>query len=337
MVKKKRNIGIDLLKLIACILVITLHSLPPEDLMVANNVFNLSLYYVGTLAIPVFFMASGYFVLNKKSISYAYSFKRIKNILIVVFSWLILYSFAVLIVKHKLNFLNEIEGSFFTGVNDSHFYHFWFFWALIIMLLIAPILVWILQKSFNYFLVLTIVVTVICLIQDLSLHMGYAYLMRNTQQVFRINTWLEYYLLGGLVGNAHFGQIREFFKTHFIAFSILDIFLYIILIVYSLWNRQIIGWVYAEANYNNILVMLISVISMTLFATSQPKAETVIEYIIPATMGIYILQSFAISFLSKIALFHVYPALLIPIVFIICMIVVEIALKIPIVNRLFKL
>lgn len=167
--------------------------------------------------------------------------------------------------------------------------------------------------------------------------MGYAYLMRNTQQVFRINTWLEYYLLGGLVGNAHFGQIREFFKTHFIAFSILDIFLYIILIVYSLWNRQIIGWVYAEANYNNILVMLISVISMTLFATSQPKAETVIEYIIPATMGIYILQSFAISFLSKIALFHVYPALLIPIVFIICMIVVEIALKIPVVNRLFKL
>lgn len=83
--------------------------------------------------------------------------------------------------------------------------------------------------------------------------------------------------------------------------------------------------------------MLISVISMTLFATSQPRAETVIEYIIPATMGIYILQSFAISFLSKIALFHVYPALLIPIVFIICMIVVEIALKIPVVNRLFKL
>lgn len=58
MVKKKRNIGIDLLKIIACILVITLHSLPPEDLMVANNVFNLSLYYVGTLAIPVFLRLS---------------------------------------------------------------------------------------------------------------------------------------------------------------------------------------------------------------------------------------------------------------------------------------
>lgn len=65
MVKKKRNIGIDLLKIIACILVITLHSLSPEDLMVANNIFSLSLYYVGTLAIPVFFMASGYLFLIK--------------------------------------------------------------------------------------------------------------------------------------------------------------------------------------------------------------------------------------------------------------------------------
>lgn len=161
MVEKKRNIGIDLIKIIACIMVITLHSLSPADPVVYNSTFNLSLYYAGSLAIPVFFMASGYFVLNKAFISYAYSFKRIKNILVVVFSWLVLYSLASLIVKHKFNFLNEIEGSMFTGVNDSHFYHFWFFWALIIMLLIAPILLWLLQ------------------------------------QVFRLNTWLEYYLLGG--------------------------------------------------------------------------------------------------------------------------------------------
>lgn len=66
MVKKKRNIGIDLIKIVACFLVITLHSLSPVDPVVYNNIFNISLYYVGTLAIPIFFMASGYFVLNKK-------------------------------------------------------------------------------------------------------------------------------------------------------------------------------------------------------------------------------------------------------------------------------
>lgn len=75
---QKRNIGIDLIKIIACILVITLHSLSPEDPIVFNNTLNLSLYYVGKLAIPIFFMASGYFVINKPSVSYIYSFKRIK-------------------------------------------------------------------------------------------------------------------------------------------------------------------------------------------------------------------------------------------------------------------
>lgn len=337
MAKKKRNVGIDFIKIIACILVITMHSLSPESSVVFNNVFRLSLYYVGTLAIPIFFMASGYFVLNKKSISYAYSFKRIKTILIVVFSWLILYSLAVLIVKHKFVFFSVVEGSIFSGIGDNHFYHFWFFWALIIMLLLAPVLLWVLQKQYNYFIILTIVVTVICLVQDVSLHIGYAYLMHSTQQVFRINIWLEYYLLGGLIGNVHFKKIKEFVKRNFSIFSILDIFLYMVLIIYSLWNRRIIGWVYAEANYNNILVMLISVISMILFATSCPKAENVIEYIIPATMGIYILQSFVIEYLSRIVLFYMHPVLLIPIVFIVCLGIVEIALRIPVINRLFKL
>lgn len=337
MVRKKRNIGIDLIKVIACILVVTLHSLSPVDPVVSNNTFNLSLYYVGTLAIPIFFMSSGYFVLNKRTISYIYSFKRIKNILIVVFSWLILYSVANLVIKHEFNFLNEIEGSIFTGVNNSHFYHFWFFWALIIMLLIAPILVWILQQGFGYFLTLTIAMTIICLIQDLSLHMGYTYLMRDTQQVFRIDTWLEYYLLGGIIGNSHFDQVKKYIKTHFLSFSVLDIFLYIVLVIYSLWNRKIIGWVYAEANYNNILVMLIAIISIILFTVSQPKSKNIIEYLIPATMGIYILQSFVIMCLNKILFFHIYPVLLIPTVFGICLIIVKIALKIPIVNRLFKL
>lgn len=54
MANKKRNIGIDLIKIIACVLVIMLHSLDPTEPVVVNNTFNLSLYYMGTLVIPVF-------------------------------------------------------------------------------------------------------------------------------------------------------------------------------------------------------------------------------------------------------------------------------------------
>lgn len=337
MVNKKRNYGLDLIKIIACILVITLHSLDPTGPVMKNNTFDLGLYYAGTMAIPIFFMGSGYFVLNKKSISYAYSFRRIRNILAVVLSWLLIFSLLRLIVKHKFNFLDELGGSAFTGVPNSHFYHFWFFWSLIIMLLIAPILVWILQRGFKYFLILTIIMTIICWVQDISLHIGYAYVMRNIPQVFRLNIWIEYYLLGGLVGNIHFDRIKQYMKSHFSEFVILDFLLYAALIGYSLWNKTIIGWVYAEANYNNIFVMLIGVISMTLFAISAPKNSEAIEFVIKATMGIYILQSFVISLMLKISFLATYPILVIPLTFVICLIVVEIALKIPIVRRLFIL
>ena len=216
---KKKNYGIDLIKIFACVLVIILHSLDPMIPVVRNNMYNLFLYYVGTMAIPVFFMASGYFVLNKSIISYTYSFRRIKNILIIIFSWLALYSIAILVIKHKFIFFNELKGSAFIGIPDSHFYHFWFFWSLIIMLLITPIIVKILQQSFKYYLILTIILTIICLTQDIFLHFGYTYIMKNTPQVFRLNTWIEYYLLGGLIGNNYFSKIKSFVKHHYLLFE----------------------------------------------------------------------------------------------------------------------
>lgn len=334
---RKRNYGIDLIKIIACILVITLHSLDPLMPVVRNNMFNAALYYAGTMAIPIFFMASGYFTLNKSTISYAYSLKRIKNILIIVIGWILLYSVAVLVLKGKFELLNQVKGSFLTGVSESHFYHFWFFWSLIIMLLIAPIIVKILQRSFKYYLVLTVVFTLICLAQDISLHFGYTYIMKDTPQVLRLNIWIEYYLLGGLVGNTHFNKIKYFVKQHYLLFSLIDIVLYVVMIIYSIWNVHIIGWAYAEANYNNILVILVAIISMTLFSIANPKLDRIIEFVIPATMGIYILQSFVIGIVEKNSIFSTYPVVVIPVAFILCLVIVKFCKRIPFVEILFSL
>lgn len=77
--RKSRNFGLDLVKVLACILVICLHSLTPTSLVVKDNIFNSSVYYSGTIAIPIFFMASSYFVLNKKDISFYYVLRRVKR------------------------------------------------------------------------------------------------------------------------------------------------------------------------------------------------------------------------------------------------------------------
>lgn len=318
-------------------MVITLHSLSPVSPTISNSIINISLYYAGTLAIPIFFMASGYFVLNKKVIDFRYSLKKIINILKVVISWLFLYSLVILIIKRKFVFFDELKGSAFTGIPNTHFYHFWFFWALIIMLLFAPIFAKLLQKNYAGFLIFLGIVTFICLLQDVSIHIGFANLMKNTPQVFRLNIYIEYYLIGGLIGDRHFIKIKEKLKKNTKLWIVIDIILYLILIAYSIWNAHKIGWVYAEANYNNILVILISTISMSLFSSANIKCGRIIEDIIPATMGIYIIHMFLVGKLEHITIFNNYPILTIPFVFILSFIIVLLLFKIPIIQRLLRL
>lgn len=161
--------------------------------------------------------------------------------------------------------------------------------------------------------------------------------IQNIPQVFRIYLYIEYYLLGGLIGNLRFIKIKEYVKKHIMIISFSAIFLYFIVIIYSIWNRNVIHWDYAEANYGNILVIFTSVLILIIFSVLNPKNKKLIEFIIPATMGIYMIHPFFINKLMKIHFFYEYPVFMVPILFVLCLIIVEIALRIPVIKRFFKL
>ena len=335
--RKNRNFGLDLVKILACILVISLHVLTPTSLAVKSNIFNSSFYYSGTIAIPIFFMASSYFVLNKQSISFSYVFRRIIDIFSIIIGWVLFYSIWQLFVKHNFVFLEELKGTAFINTSSNHFYHFWFFWALIFVLMISPLLWYILHHDFKGYLFLTFMLTLICIGIDVSLHFYNSANIRNIPQIFRIYLYIEYYLLGGLIGNIRFIKIKEYVKRHVILTSLITIFLYFMLIIYSIWNRNVIHWVYAEANYGNVLVIITSTLILTIFSVIDPKNKNLIEFIIPSTMGIYMIHPFFINKLMKIHFLCVYPIFMVPILFILCLIIVEFALRIPIIKRFFKL
>ena len=335
--RKHRNYGLDLVKILACILVLCLHSLVPTSPVVKNSLLNLSVYYAGAIAIPIFFMASSYFVLNKRMMSYSYVMRRVGEILFIIIGWVLIYSIVHLCIKHNFIFLEELKGTAFVGIPNQHFYHFWFFWALIIMLLLSPLLWYLLQKSFVGYLILTSIVTLICIGIDISIHYGNSSNIRNIPQIFRLYLYIEYYLLGGLIGNTNFEKIKNFCKQHFVMTCIVASFLYVGVIAYSIWNRNIIHWFYAEANYGNALIIFTSVLILIIFSISSPPNKSTIEFIIPATMGIYMLHPFFIGKLMKIHILYNYPIFMIPVLFILCLIIVEIALRIPIINRFFKL
>lgn len=325
------------MKIFACILVLCLHSLVPTSTVVKSSMINLGVYYAGTIAIPIFFMASSYFVLNKRMISYSYVLRRIGDILFIIIGWVLIYSTGYLLIKHNFIFFEEPKGTAFVGIPNQHFYHFWFFWALIMMLLVSPLLWYLLQRSFVGYLILTIIVTLICISIDIYMHFGNSSNIQNIPQVFRLYLYIEYYLLGGLIGNAHFKKIITFCKQHFVIISSMTTVLYIGVITYSIWNRTIIHWAYAEANYGNALIILTSALILIVFSISSPHDKKMIEFVIPATMGIYMIHPFFIGKLMKLHLLYSYPILMIPILFVLCLVIVEIALRIPVLSRFFKL
>lgn len=91
--KKTRNINLDLIKVIACIGVVLLHTTMPGFKETGQWNYSSYLYYLGTYSIPLFFMVNGYLLLGKSKITYPYILHKIKWVLITVSSWTVIIWF----------------------------------------------------------------------------------------------------------------------------------------------------------------------------------------------------------------------------------------------------
>ena len=81
-----RNNNIDLIKLYACICVVALHTIP-KDLSAVTT----TIYYLSGVAVPLFFMSSGYFLLNRGEISIKYSIHKIVGVFRIVVLWNLIF------------------------------------------------------------------------------------------------------------------------------------------------------------------------------------------------------------------------------------------------------
>lgn len=107
---KRRNIGIDLIKFLACLFVVALHTFGPGGKN--TGVLPNFMYYFSTPAIGLFFMANGFFVLNSKKVgSLSYAFSKIKKIFFTMMAWILLLGIAEGVL-HYPNFLNAFTNVF---------------------------------------------------------------------------------------------------------------------------------------------------------------------------------------------------------------------------------
>ena len=77
-----RDCNIDIIRVIACVAVVGLHTFP-KDLSIVTA----SLYYLSGFAVPFFFMSSGYFLLNRGELNYKYAGRKCVGIIKIVFFW----------------------------------------------------------------------------------------------------------------------------------------------------------------------------------------------------------------------------------------------------------
>ena len=204
-----RNINLDLLKIMACLAVVCMHTIQSTV-----SYFNLVICYMCTFAIPVFFASSGFALLHREGISYKYSLKKSLHILRITFIWSLplgLLKFAAEKISgtnlFETPFIKEI--TYFPLIQRGNMGHLWYLGALMILYFLLPVLQCLVKGSRKRWVLAWTAFAVICgAVQAASLFIGRP-VQKDVIQTFRLWTWIQYFLLGGGYNLLYFSVIRQ--------------------------------------------------------------------------------------------------------------------------------
>ena len=126
----KRQHDIDLMKFIACLMVVLLHGIEPGEGM------QQTIYLLGSYAIPLFFLINGY-LLTDKTIDLSFANARCFRYLKFITLWALLLSIPISIVNHEMKILQVVTE---TLLGKGYLFHLWFLIALVVLYYIEAIL-----------------------------------------------------------------------------------------------------------------------------------------------------------------------------------------------------
>lgn len=289
----KRNMGLDLLKVMACIGVVSLHTTIGG--FKATESWNISayLYYLGTYSIPIFFLINGYFLLNKKNLSYSYIFNKLKWITFSVFFW----NITIWILKRDFtsNPFKAIIGSL---VQRGYFSQFWFFGTLIIIYLTLPFIKQFLINSRRYRNILLFMALIGIVFQVSNILFQQA-MQVHVIQSFRLWTWYFYYITGGFIGSINFKEVE---KLNNIRVKVGVLLAVVLSPMYFFFvAKHIHHNLYAEFFYDDIFVKIISIgIFLVLLNAKIPERYMpFLMYSSSLTMGVFIVHTYVMKVVEK--------------------------------------
>lgn len=295
----KRDYGIDMLRFVACCAVVGLHTFT-KGISLTSTVA----YYACGFAVPIFFMCSGAFLLNRGGVDRSYVVKKLRQLLIVLVLWAAVLSFVFVIGKLITGaddvaslvsvFPITLFGSLFQIGLLSHG---WFLWALAIVYCFLPLLSSLtLRGKKNCFLLFA---SFGLAVQGLSCFVGFP-LASFVPQTFRIWIWLEYFLLGGLLYPLCNG-------SHLSGNGFTLIFACIVAIVWQMYAGTVLmpevtGSAHAEYFYDGLPCLVLCAILFLFSIRLRPDSKPW-EYLGSLTMGVYLLHLFVVRALGHFCSF----------------------------------
>ena len=331
--RKVRNINLDLLKVLACVGVVLLHTTMGGFKDTGSWNLLTYLYYLGTYSIPLFFMVNGYLLLGKREITSHYILQKVKWILITVSSWNII----VWLFKRDftVNPIKKIVGSL---IQKGYFFQFWFFGALILIYLCLPILSKFLNSKRRYLYILALLI-VIGFIVELANVFFQRPLQTHVMQTFRLWTWFFYYILGGYIAQFNVDNLKYRFKNWMKIVSMLLVLISPIILFFLAKNTY--HNLFAEYFYDILFVKFTSlgIFLMVLTLSLNENESKWIVSLSNQTMGVFVIHTYVMKIWEKLIAFSFTSAYLWFAIFTlsISFIVIGILMRIPYLNRIVKL
>ncbi|MBF0176729.1 MAG: acyltransferase family protein [Magnetococcales bacterium] len=295
-------VWIDILRIIGTFSVVWIHSAAP--LLYKFNKISIMNWWVGNIydsmarmCVPLFFMISGFLLLNKSEAPSVFFQKRLYKVVLPLIAWSILY----ILWKHYI----EGKGSpsfyiFFSLVITPAYFHLWFLYAIIGIYLFMPILRIITQHSSNetlyYFVFLWFVaVSVIPFFEMLT---G----IKSVIDLQMISGYIGYFVLGLLLGEVKVNA--KFFILSVVVF-IVSVFATAFSTYYFTVERGVfVGYFYGHLT-PNVIVMSISFFVFIKYLSenssiiNNAKAKKIIEPLSAASFGIYLVHAMVLYILSR--------------------------------------
>lgn len=281
------------------------------------------LYNTSVIAIPLFFMVSGFLLIGKEK-NFRYVYKKIYGILrfvlIIITIWWIGYS--VLRGFNIQLLLNTFLGSF---VQIGQFSKFWYFGALIILYFIYPAINE-LSKFKKYYLF------TICIIGTLQ---NIAFLWNITDagemhvpQPLRLWNWIFYFMLGGLLKDVTI-------NSKLIVCSIVLLLLANILVIH--WLSPIIGSKYCEFFYGCPIVIFLSSSIFVFIGQIRLKNNKLITYGSQLFLPVYTFHPFFINLLNHLNVYKFGGIIFYISVLVSTILFSWILMQIPFIKQVFKI